>query len=83
MIGGLVWGLQERPLIDLDISRDRSVFRANSNGDIENIYTFKVLNKTQQSREYSVSLADARLVRCRRQGFLAVPRFTRISGHVL
>ncbi|GMQ55043.1 cytochrome c oxidase accessory protein CcoG [Halopseudomonas aestusnigri] len=59
MIGGLVWGLQERPLIDLDISRDRSVFRANSNGDIENIYTLKVLNKTQQNREYSLSLTDA------------------------
>ncbi|BDX18684.1 iron-sulfur protein [Halopseudomonas aestusnigri] len=59
MIGGLVWGLQERPRIDLDISRDRSVFRANSNGDIENIYTLKVLNKTQQNREYSLSLTDA------------------------
>ncbi|MGI3131925.1 cytochrome c oxidase accessory protein CcoG [Halopseudomonas pachastrellae] len=58
MIGGLIWGLQTRPLIDLDISRDRSVFRANSNGDIENIYTLKVLNKTQQPREYSLSLAD-------------------------
>ena len=59
MIGGLVWGLQERSLIDLDISRDRSVFRANSNGEIENIYTLKVLNKTQQAREYSLSLTDA------------------------
>ena len=59
MIGGLVWGLQERPLIDLDISRDRSVFRANSNGEIENIYTLKVLNKTQQPREYSINLEGA------------------------
>ena len=59
MIGGLVWGLQERSLIDLDISRDRSVFRANSNGDIENIYTLKVLNKTQQPREYSINLEGA------------------------
>ena len=59
VIGGLVWGLQTRPLIDLDISRDRSVFRANSSGEIDNIYTLKVLNKTQQPREYSLSLADA------------------------
>ena len=59
MIGGLVWGLQARPVVDLDISRDRSVFRANSNGDIENIYTLKVLNKTQQDREYRLSLTDA------------------------
>ena len=73
MIGGLVWGLQERPLIDLDISRDRSVFRANSSGEIENIYTLKVLNKTQQPREYSLSLADAERFNTQGLGNLQVP----------
>lgn len=73
MIGGLVWGLQERSLIDLDISRDRSVFRANSNGEIENIYTLKVLNKTQQPREYSLSLTDAERFNTQGLGNLQVP----------
>ena len=73
MIGGLVWGLQTRPLIDLDISRDRSVFRANSSGEIENIYTLKVLNKTQQPREYSLSLADAERFNTQGLGNLQVP----------
>lgn len=73
MIGGLVWGLQERSLIDLDISRDRSVFRANSNGEIENIYTLKVLNKTQQPREYSLSLTDAERFNTEGLGNLQVP----------
>ena len=73
MIGGLVWGLQERSLINLDISRDRSVFRANSNGEIENIYTLKVLNKTQQSREYSLSLTDAERFNTQGLGNLQVP----------
>lgn len=73
MIGGLVWGLQERPLIDLDISRDRSVFRANSSGEIENIYTLKVLNKTQQPREYTLSLADAERFNTQGLGNLQVP----------
>ena len=73
MIGGLVWGLQTRPLIDLDISRDRSVFRANSNGEIDNIYTLKVLNKTQQPREYSLSLADAERFNTQGLGNLQVP----------
>ncbi len=73
MIGGLVWGLQERSLIDLDISRDRSVFRANSNGEIENIYTLKVLNKTQQAREYSLSLTDAERFNTQGLGNLQVP----------
>ena len=73
MIGGLVWGLQTRPLIDLDISRDRSVFRANSSGEIDNIYTLKVLNKTQQPREYSLSLADAERFNTQGLGNLQVP----------
>ena len=56
--GGLVWGIQARPLIDLDVNRDRAIFRENSDGEIENLYTLKVINKSQQSRSYTVALGE-------------------------
>lgn len=59
LMGGLIWGLQARPLIDLYVSRDHNTFRENSTGEIENIYTLKVLNKTQQSRTYRLLLAES------------------------
>ncbi|MGY8812663.1 MAG: cytochrome c oxidase accessory protein CcoG [Pseudomonadales bacterium] len=58
MVGSLAWGIQVRPMIDLDVSRDRSIFRANSAGEIENIYTLKVINKSQQSRSYTIDLGE-------------------------
>ena len=58
MVGSLAWGIQTRPLIDLDVSRDRSIFRENSAGEIENLYTLKVINKSQQSRSYTIDLGE-------------------------
>jgi cytochrome c oxidase accessory protein FixG len=59
MIGAFVWALAERPLISLDVTRDRGLFRENSLGQIENIYSLKIINKTQQARSYVIDLVDA------------------------
>ncbi|MCY1352384.1 cytochrome c oxidase accessory protein CcoG [compost metagenome] len=59
MVGAFVWALDARPLISLDVTRDRGLFRENSAGQIENVYRLKVINKTQQPRRYRVALADA------------------------
>ncbi|OZB32898.1 MAG: cytochrome c oxidase accessory protein CcoG [Pseudomonas sp. 34-62-33] len=59
MIGAFVWALAERPLISLDVTRDRGLFRENSLGQIENIYSLKIINKTQQARSYAIDLVDA------------------------
>ncbi len=56
MIGAFVWTLDARPQLSLDITRDRGLFRENSAGQIENIYSFKVINKTQQTRHYQLAL---------------------------
>ncbi|MGA4815374.1 FixG Ig-like domain-containing protein [Pseudomonas aeruginosa] len=48
MIGAFVVALDARPLASLDVTRDRGLFRENAAGQIENIYTLKVINKTQQ-----------------------------------
>ena len=59
MLGAFVWALDARPLVSLDVTKDRGLFRENSQGQIENIYRLKIINKTQQARRYGLSLADA------------------------
>ncbi len=59
MIGALAVALAERPMVSLDVTKDRGLFRENSLGQIENIYSLKIINKTQQRQDYQLSLADA------------------------
>ncbi|RJG09105.1 cytochrome c oxidase accessory protein CcoG [Pseudomonas cavernicola] len=59
MIGAFVWALETRPLVSLDVTKDRGLFRENSQGQIENIYTLKVINKTQEPSSYVLSLVDS------------------------
>jgi cytochrome c oxidase accessory protein FixG len=54
---GLVVSLVERVPLQLDIIRERAqLFRETVNGDIENIYTLQIMNKTQDSHTYSVKI---------------------------
>ncbi|KTC22552.1 (Fe-S)-binding protein [Pseudomonas putida] len=59
MIGALVIALQQRPMVSMDVIKDRGLFRENALGQIENIYTLKVINKTQQPQTYRLRLVDA------------------------
>ncbi|AZE78458.1 cytochrome c oxidase accessory protein CcoG [Pseudomonas synxantha] len=59
MIAALVVALVERPMVSLDVTKDRGMFRENSQGLIENIYSLKVINKTQQRQDYRLELVDA------------------------
>ena len=59
MITALVVALIERPMVSLDVTKDRGMFRENSQGLIENIYSLKVINKTQQRQDYRLELVDA------------------------
>ncbi|WP_038996076.1 cytochrome c oxidase accessory protein CcoG [Pseudomonas putida] len=59
MIGALVIALQQRPMVSMDVIKDRGLFRENNAGQIENIYTLKVINKTQQPQHYRLRLLDA------------------------
>jgi polyferredoxin len=58
MIGALALALVERSMVSLDVSKDRGLFRENSQGQIENIYSLKVINKTQLRQDYRLSLVD-------------------------
>ena len=59
MIAALVVALVGRPMVSLDVTKDRGMFRENSQGLIENIYSLKVINKTQQRQDYRLALVDA------------------------
>jgi cytochrome c oxidase accessory protein FixG len=59
MIGALVVALQLRPMVSLDVIKDRGLFRENAQGQIENIYLLKVINKTESTQRYHLRLLDA------------------------
>ncbi|PVZ39634.1 cytochrome c oxidase accessory protein CcoG [Pseudomonas sp. CC120222-01a] len=59
MIGALVVALQLRPMVSLDVIKDRGLFRENAQGQIENIYVLKIINKTAQPQRYHLRLLDA------------------------
>ncbi len=59
MIAALVVALVQRPMVSLDVTKDRGMFRENAQGLIENIYSLKVINKTQQRQDYRLELVDA------------------------
>ena len=58
MFGAFGWAWQARTLTQLDVTRDRTLYRENNDGQIENIYRLKIINKTQQPRSYALSLQD-------------------------
>lgn len=56
MFAGMYWGLASRSLVALDVSKDRLMFRENNDGQIENIYLLKIINKTQHSQDYRIDM---------------------------
>ena len=48
MIGLFAWAVANRSLVELDVLKDRTLFRENDRGHIENVYTVKVMNKAQR-----------------------------------
>ena len=50
MIAAFIWALDARPQLQLDVTRDRTLYRENMQGQIENMYRLKLINKTQQPR---------------------------------
>lgn len=59
MIGAFVWALEARSLVSIDSAKDRSMYRENAAGQIENTYRLKVINKTQQAQRYHLQLLDS------------------------
>ena len=53
----LVLEVVNRQPVSMDIIRDRNALaRENFNGEVENVYTLKILNKSQQKHQYKLSV---------------------------
>lgn len=57
MIGAFGWGLVSRPLLTLDVSKDRGLYRYTAGGDVENSYVLTVRNKERSPRTYHLQVA--------------------------
>jgi polyferredoxin len=58
MTAGLLYSVVQRLPLEMDIIRDRNaLFRDTGDGNIENIYTLKVINMDSKQHEFSVSVA--------------------------
>ncbi|MCV2884779.1 cytochrome c oxidase accessory protein CcoG [Aestuariibacter sp. AA17] len=66
MVGLFVYEVVSRVPLEIDIIRDRNaLYRETSDGLIENVYTLKVLNKSQHTQSYLIQidgLTDARYI---------------------
>ena len=55
---GLLYSISQRVPLEMDIIRDRNaLFRDTGDGNIENIYTLKVINMDAKPHEFAVSVA--------------------------
>ncbi|TNF00788.1 MAG: cytochrome c oxidase accessory protein CcoG [Gammaproteobacteria bacterium] len=50
MIGLFSWGVVSRPLVTLNVERDRGMFRFTNDGKVENSYLLKLTNKDSEPR---------------------------------
>lgn len=54
MIGLLTGAFMTRPLVGLDVSKDRMLYRESADGRIENVYSVKIINKDQLDHTYAL-----------------------------
>ncbi|MBU0901092.1 MAG: cytochrome c oxidase accessory protein CcoG [Gammaproteobacteria bacterium] len=48
------WAIVDRSLVELDVLKDRVLYRENEEGRIENVYTLKIMNKAQHEVTYRI-----------------------------
>jgi polyferredoxin len=65
LLAGTIAGIALRKPLLVDVMRDKQLYRINDDGFIDNAYTLRLVNKRNETREFSVTLqesADIRLV---------------------
>ncbi|MBU2875762.1 cytochrome c oxidase accessory protein CcoG [Marinobacter salexigens] len=56
MVLTLGWAIASRPLVSFDVAKDRGLYRFNAQGEIENSYTLKIINKSHERKQFNVSV---------------------------
>ena len=51
------YAVYDRPLVKLDVLKDRVLYRENELGNIENVYTLKIMNKAQREQTFVIEAA--------------------------
>ncbi|AKC86395.1 4Fe-4S dicluster domain-containing protein [Pseudoxanthomonas suwonensis] len=60
LCGAWVWGVTHRSELIAEVLRDRNaLYREAADGQVENDYTLKLINKSQETRRYRISLEQA------------------------
>lgn len=54
MLVVFAWAVSSRSLVELDVLKDRVLYRENEEGRIENVYTLKIMNKAQHPITYLI-----------------------------
>ncbi|MBA4289863.1 MAG: cytochrome c oxidase accessory protein CcoG, partial [Pseudomonas sp.] len=55
MLCVFAWAVASRSLVELDVLKDRVLYRENEEGRIENVYTLKIMNKAQHAVTYLIT----------------------------
>ncbi|MCY4472275.1 MAG: cytochrome c oxidase accessory protein CcoG [Kistimonas sp.] len=64
VVVALGWYLYQRPLLELDVLRDRqSLYVRNAQGELENVYLLRLINKSSRPRSITVSVTGIAGVR--------------------
>ena len=54
MFGVFAYAVMDRSLVELDVLKDRVLYRENEEGRIENVYTLKIMNKAQNDQTFII-----------------------------
>lgn len=54
MMAAFVWMLAFRPMVSVDVAKSRTLYQQNGEGEIENGYVIKIINKDQKPHYFSV-----------------------------
>ncbi|QLF91944.1 cytochrome c oxidase accessory protein CcoG [Pseudomonas sp. ABC1] len=54
MMSIFAYAVAERPLVKLDVLKDRVLYRENEKGYVENVYTLKIMNKAQHAQTFTI-----------------------------
>lgn len=54
MIAAFIWALTFRPMVSVDVAKSRTLYQKNSEGEIENGYVIKIINKDQKPRYFNI-----------------------------
>lgn len=66
-IGFMFFYAFNRDAVSLSVTKDRALYRIESNGNVSNVYRLKAINKTQQKQGYTVLINSSENIRLKRR----------------